>query len=306
METRAHYILVGLFTVVVFAGAMWFTLWLAKFGPAEEADLYDIVFHESVTGLSIGSRVLYSGIHVGTVEQIKIDSDDPRHVLARIRVASTTPVKQDTRAELILANITGASEIQLIAGSPDSPPLVGKEGRVPKIIADTSQLSRLSSSLAELFDELSTLFENSNRVLSEENAAHLSQSLKNLSEFSAVLAGQGEEIRKGVQSLSRLSQEAERLVRQVNALMVGKGGEGVVANGTRTMASLQSAAATLDRLLRENEQALAGGMQGLNDLGPALEELRRTMSTLREVARRFDEDPGGYLFSREPVREFRQ
>lgn len=303
METRAHYILIGLFTVVVFAGAMWFTLWMAKLGPAEEADLYDIVFRESVTGLSIGSRVLYSGIHVGTVERIIIDPNDPRQVIARIRVASTTPVKQDTRAELILANITGASEIQLSAGSPESPPLEGKDGGVPKIIADTSQIARLSSSLAELFRDLSTLLENSNQILSEENAEHLASSLKHLSEFSGVLAEQREEIRRGLQSLSRLSQEAERLVRQVNTLVDGHG-EALVADSARTAASLQSAAATLERLLRENEAAMVNGMQGLNDLGPALEELRRTMISLREVTRRFEEDPRGYLFSREPVREF--
>lgn len=267
METRAHYVLIGLFTVAVFAGAMWFVLWLAKTGPTEDADVYDIVFRESVTGLSIGSRVLYSGIHVGTVERIEIDPGDPRQVIARIRVAGTTPVMQDTRAELILANITGASEIQLIGGSSQSRPLESEDGGVPTIIAEPSRIARLSGSLSELLEELSILFENSNRLLSKENTTHLARSLENLSEFTGALAGQSDEIRRGVRSLSQLSQEA-------------------------------------DRLLRENEEALAGGMQGLNELGPALDELRRTMAALRDVVRRFDQDPGGYLFSREPVREF--
>lgn len=272
METRAHYVLIGLFTVAVFTGAMWFMLWMAKAGPNEDIAHYDVVFRESVTGLSIGSRVLYSGIHVGTVERIIIDPDDPRQVIARIRVAGTTPVTQDTRAELILANITGASEIQLIGGAVGSAPLVREDGGVPRIFAEPSRLARLSGSLSRLLEDFSVLIENSNRILSEENMQHLTRSLEHLSQFSAVLAGQGEVL---------------------------------VTDGARTMASLQSAAATLDRLLDENEEALAGGMQGLTGLGPALEELRRTMTTLREVTRRFDEDPGGYLLSREPVREFR-
>lgn len=267
METRAHYILIGLFTVALIGSAMGFMLWLAKTGPMDDADLYDIVFTEPVTGLSLGSRVLYSGIHVGTVERIRINPDDPRQVMARIRVEGTTPVRQDTRAELILANVTGASEIQLIGSSADSPPLVDEEGEVPVIIADPSQLARLRDGLAELLEDFSAVLENSNRILSQDNAKHLARSLENLSRFSGALAAQRGEISQGVKSLSRLSRNAERL-------------------------------------LRENEEALAGGMQGLNDIGPALEELRRTMAALREVVQRLNQEPGDYLFSREPVREF--
>lgn len=303
METRAHYVLIGVFTVAVFAVAMWFVLWLAKIGPAEDYDVYDIIFRESVTGLSIGSRVLYSGIHVGAVEWIEIDPTDPRQVIARIRVASTTPIKEDTSAELILANITGASEIQLIGGSVESPPLKGDDGGVPKIIAKPSQIARLTGSLTELFEDISVLFENSNRVLSEENAVHLSRSLENLSEFSGVLAGQGAEIRLGLQSLSRLSEEAEQLVHRLNAL-VGDQGVTLMTSGAEAATSLQRTTTNLERLLHENEDALAGGLQGLNDIGPALEELRRTMAVLRDVVQRFDQDPGSYLFSREPIREF--
>lgn len=267
MESRAHYILIGLFTVALIGSAMGFMLWLAKTGPMDEADLYDVIFTEPVTGLSLGSRVLYSGIHVGTVERIRIDPDDPQQVVARIRVEDTTPVRQDTRAELVLANVTGASEIQLLGSSPDSPPLVAEEGGVPEIIADPSQFSRLRDGLTKLMEQFSSVLENSNRLLSEENAEKLARSLENLNRFSSTLAGQSEEIRQGVQSFSRMSRNAERL-------------------------------------LRENEEALAGGMQGLNDLGPALEELRRTMAALREVAQRLNQEPGDYLFSREPVREF--
>jgi phospholipid/cholesterol/gamma-HCH transport system substrate-binding protein len=191
----------------------------------------------------------------------------------------------------------------LIGGSAQSPPLVHEEGGVPKIIADPSRFSRLTGSLTELLEDISTMIENGNRLLSEENAAHLTRSLENLSEFSGALAGQSEEVFQGVKSLSRVSQEAEQLLHRVNGL-VDNQGQALVSNGAQTMASLQSATASLDRLLRENEDGLTGGIQGLNALGPALEELRRTMATLRDVAQRFDNNPGGYLFSRETVREF--
>ncbi len=267
METRAHYILIGLFTVAVAAGAMWFVLWLAESGPTEETRFYDIVFRQAVTGLASGNRVLYNGIPVGLVKRIQIDPDDPGQVIARVQVTASTPIRQDTRAELILANITGASEIQLLGGSAQSPPLERVDGSVPTITARRSQIARLSEVLTEVLDDTSLLLENSNRLLSRENTANLARSLENLDRFTGTLAGQSEAMRRGVESLSRVS-------------------------------------ARVERLLRENEAALADGMQGLDDLGPALDELRRSTAAVRKAVQRFDRSPGDYLLSREPVREF--
>ncbi|MFO7594021.1 MAG: MlaD family protein [Pseudomonadota bacterium] len=303
METRAHHILIGLFTVVVVAGAMWFILWLSKSGPSEDSAVYDIIFRESVTGLSMGSRVLYSGIHVGAVKRIQIDPDNPRQVVARIQVADTTPVNQDTRAELILANITGASEIQLFGGSNDSPPLESDDETVPRIVADPSRLARLSETAAELLKDLSTLIEKGNLVLSEENTTNLSNSLHNINALTGILADQDDGVKNGMQKLSRLSREVEQLLNKFHAL-VDNQGETLMSNGVRTSASLQRSTAKLEQMLDENEEAFADGIEGLRDIGPALDELRSTMATLSEVVRRFDRDPGSYLFNREPVREF--
>lgn len=269
METRAHHILIGLFTMAVIAGGMWFVLWLAGGGPTEKSEttLYDVVFRQAVTGLSSGNRVLYNGVPVGLVEQIRLDPDDPQQVIARVRVSASTPVRQDTLAELTLANLTGASEIQLLGGSAQSPPLERADGGVPKITARASQIGRLSEALTEILDDASRLLENSNRLLSKENTAHLTRSLENLDRFTGTLAGQSEAMRQGVENLSRAS--------------------------TR-----------IERLLRENEAALAEGMQGLDDLGPALDELRRSTAAVRKAVERFDRNPGGYLLNREPVREF--
>jgi len=269
MEIRAHHILIGLFTMAVAAGGMWFVLWLAGGGPTEESEtaLYDVVFRQSVAGLSSGNRVLYNGIPVGLVERIRIDPDDPRQVIVRVRVRASTPVRQDTLAELVLANLTGASEIQFLGGSAQSPPLERADGGVPQITARASQIARLSEAMKEVLDDASRLLENSNRLLSKENTAHLARSIENLDRFTSTLAGQSEAMRQGVENLSRVS-------------------------------------ARVERLLRENETALTDGMQGLDDLGPALDELRRSTAAVRKAVERFDQNPGGYLLNREPVREF--
>src|SRR3546814_12789344 len=52
METRANYIMVGCFVLLLAFGLLGFVLWLAQFQFEEEYARYDIVFASSVTGLN--------------------------------------------------------------------------------------------------------------------------------------------------------------------------------------------------------------------------------------------------------------
>ena len=97
METRAHHVLIGLFTVLR-RRRLLFALWLGKSSMDREYNYYEISFNRAVSGLSNGSAVEYSGIKVGDVEALWLEPDDPRKVRARIRIYSGTPIKQDTRA----------------------------------------------------------------------------------------------------------------------------------------------------------------------------------------------------------------
>lgn len=87
METRAHHVVIGLFTLIVVSAALLFCLWLTNSGSDRQFRLYDIVFNEPVSGLSQGSTVQYSGIRVGEVTQLRLDRDNPNKVWARIRVS---------------------------------------------------------------------------------------------------------------------------------------------------------------------------------------------------------------------------
>ena len=91
METRAHHVVIGLFTLIVVSAALLFCLWLTNSGSDRQFRLYDIVFNEPVSGLSQGSTVQYSGIRVGEVTQLRLDRDNPNKVWARIRVSASTP-----------------------------------------------------------------------------------------------------------------------------------------------------------------------------------------------------------------------
>ena len=128
METRAHHVLIGLFSVIVIGAALLFGLWLAKSGSEGKFNYYDIVFNEAVSGLprAAGAVQRDQGRRRGLPPP---RSEGPAQVWARIRVVASAPIKQDTTAKLALTGITGTSIIQLSSGTPASPMLEGKDGR---------------------------------------------------------------------------------------------------------------------------------------------------------------------------------
>lgn len=177
METRAHHVLIGLFTVIVVVSALLFGLWLAKSSVDSEFKDYEVVFNEAVSGLSRGSSVEYSGIKVGDVVNLRLDPNDPRRVLARVRLSGETPIKQDTQAKLALTGITGTSIIQLSGGTPQSPPLTGHDGEPPVIVAAPSPIARLLNNSDDVMTNINLLLHNANEVFSSDNVQRLSNTL---------------------------------------------------------------------------------------------------------------------------------
>jgi len=70
-----------------------------------------------VPGLLIGAGVLFNGIRVGEVTDLALAADNPRRVDATISVASTTPVRADTKVGLDFQGLTGVPVIALEGGS---------------------------------------------------------------------------------------------------------------------------------------------------------------------------------------------
>ncbi|QKT03917.1 MCE family protein [Ectothiorhodospiraceae bacterium 2226] len=318
MEPRAHHVLIGLFTVLIVAGLLWFGLWLAGGGLERETDYYDVVFSEEVSGLTAGSSVLYNGIRVGEVARLALHPNDPRLVVARIRVQPDTPVREDTRAELgLTAIVTGTYHVALSGGSPQSPPLRAPARQVPVIMAHPSPIARLRRESDELIDGVGSLVLKANQLLSDENLARFSQVLENIERTTGVLAEQQDHLREGMQGLARAGdrldhtlREAAEAMQQAQALLgnanrlFDEHGEAVLGSATRAIGSLERSAGNIEALLAEHEDALGGAMEGLGEVAPAIHDLRSTLAALRDLTRRIEEDPSGALLRRDSVRGF--
>ena len=110
METKANYVLIGAFTLIAGLALLGFGLWAAKYSSDRTWQEYRVVFDEAVTGLTVGSPVQYNGIAVGSITELTLAPDDPRKVIARVRLNSTTPVKTGDSSRPIAMAITPPTE----------------------------------------------------------------------------------------------------------------------------------------------------------------------------------------------------
>jgi phospholipid/cholesterol/gamma-HCH transport system substrate-binding protein len=64
METRSRYALIGLFMLAVILASFAFVYWLENKGGFGQREVYQIRFQGSVSGLLVGSAVLFNAIRV--------------------------------------------------------------------------------------------------------------------------------------------------------------------------------------------------------------------------------------------------
>jgi len=310
METRAHHILIGLFVLLSGLGAMAFGLWLSQSRNGDDMRHYQIIFLESVRGLSVGSVVEYNGIAVGDVASLRLDPANPGHALARIRVHADTPMRQNTEAALAMQGLTGRSIIQLSGGTGESPALQSRQGEDPVIVARPSPVARILDQGEHTVANLNALILSAQQLLAPENIAHLRQTLAHLAQLSHTLAAQGEHVgdvlaaaRSATQHISQTAQAVTALAQGLHTA-VDAHAPRIVANLDHSAASLLSILRQADALLRESHAPLRSGLQGTSAIGPALRELRATLAALRTALERLNQDPAGYLLNRNPLQEF--
>ena len=304
METKAHHVLIGAFTLAVAVLVALFALWLGKTSLSRQYNHYDIVFTEAVTGLSKGSPVQYNGIQIGEVSQLKLDPKDPRKVIAQIQVAADTPIKIDTRAKLGLLGLTGVAFVQLTGGAPSSKPLMPTpDNPVPEIKSEASALSALLASGSDVVTSINGILDRLGKIISQQNVTRINHTLASIDQTTSALAAERDDLRTLIQQAAAASKELNQTLAGANQLVNGPGRQ-TLDRAAAAMASLQKTAQTLNELLTENQGSLQSGLRGVDQIGPTLRELRSTLRDIHQITSQLQANPAGYLLGREHTTEF--
>jgi phospholipid/cholesterol/gamma-HCH transport system substrate-binding protein len=156
MESDKRYFIEGLFIIGFSVAAALFAVWIGSPGSRDDV-VYRIRFAESVSGLAVGDPVKFNGVDVGSVKALELDLDDPNQALVEVRLRKLTPVKTDTKASLEMRGITGAVNIALNGGGPESPRLAEATppGTVPEIGTEKVGLKAMLDGLPDAVAKLS-------------------------------------------------------------------------------------------------------------------------------------------------------
>lgn len=197
METRARYALIGLFMLAVIAASFGFVYWLENKGGFSQQETYQIRFQGSVSGLLIGSAVLFNGIRVGEVTGLGLNADAPQEVIATIAVVRGTPIRADTDVTIETQGLTGGAAVALRGGTSASPLAPDDNGAPPILLAAPQAGQDWTQSARDAFQRV-------DQVLAE-NSEALHNAITNIDTFTDALARNSDKVDGILAGLERMT-----------------------------------------------------------------------------------------------------
>src|SRR5215469_15531599 len=188
MEREANYAAVGAFVLLVTLAGALFVYWYSDTHEHRNYNRYEIYFTGSVSGLEKGAAVRYLGVPVGRVDDLRIDPRDSSRAEVIVDIDSSTPISEQTVAQLQLQGVTGLLYIDLSedrSGKRMAPPVASL--RYPVIRAAPSGFDAFLTGLPEVVAAVGNLVNRADRLLSDENIAAVSSAVGNIDQASANL-----------------------------------------------------------------------------------------------------------------------
>ncbi len=304
METRAHYVAVGAFVLVIVLLAFGAVLWLGRVEFSQVLDRYYIFFRGSVAGLNKGSSVQYNGIPVGRVIDVRVDPDNIAQIQVMVEIdTELVSIKSDARAFLDTNILSGVSTVQIRGGTEEAPDLKPKPGhRYPIIKPARSEFEEVKASLPELTGALKTVAGNLNALLSARNRQAVTDSLENIRTVTAALAEHSQDFGAILDNANASVVALRSLLHNVDQSYAGRGGLKDQASQTlkdydRVATNLVATSHQLQLILAENWPGIRRFSQetlpSVNDL---VSDAQRLVRNVNRLVEQIERDPTRLLF----------
>ena len=185
MKMRASNLKIGTTTLAILAVAFFGLLGWRKIHHISQESPLRIVFEGgSASGLRRGGNVNFDGVQIGEIVSLKLDN--PRKVVAFVRVDKAAPIRQDTVVGLEFQGLTGVAAISLTGGDSSASDVPLDTDGVPTLTADLSEIESIRDTLHSV-----------DRVLVG-NQSTIKDGLLSFETYTASLVGKGDAIEKAV------------------------------------------------------------------------------------------------------------
>ncbi len=272
MEPDSRYTVIGAIVLALALAMAAGFVWLSSSGAASDFRFYAIRFEQqSLEGLQVGGDVNMRGVKVGRVEHYTIDAGNINRVEVLIRVASKTPVRENTVAVVARNFVTGIARINLVTPGTPGPELtrVADGNDHPVIPEGTSGFDQITESATRLAVAGERALGNVNELLTPANQKAFGETLANLRDLSAGLN----------QRLVSLDVAARGI--QESAAALKTSGERIGSAVERGAAQIEPLARQTGELLRESTTTVTEARAAIRD-GRAV--LGDTQTAVRDFA----------------------
>ncbi len=296
MEPRVHYVIVGLFVMILGTITVGASLWLAYGDISRESRTYRVYMNESVSGLFIDAPVKYRGVQVGNVKALSLVMDGPEQVQVTMEIDAAVKIKEDTVAKLDVQGVTGIASIELSGGSRDAPELTAKPGEpYPVIRPGQSLFTRVDSAMSELVGNLNMVTHDLHEMLTPQARESVMNILKNADLLSAALAEQRQSLGDSMVNFSTFSHNLAGASERMPDLL---------ARVDTAVSSIETLSKEMTAATRDARAKLNTGGDTLQTLGgstlPEVDalviELRQLTANFQRLSERLEEDPRAVLY----------
>ncbi|MFT7824689.1 MAG: MlaD family protein [Sulfurimonas sp.] len=292
MYSRVNYMIVGLFVLLFGAGLVWFAFWLGKYGTSEEYYTYRLEMSDSVAGLSVDSNVMYRGVGIGRVSDIRINPENIEQIEVFLKINRDVPIKENMVASTKMFGVTGLLSIEIEGGSNGAKTLKPTDEHIPTIKTKPSLVTTLSLNIESLSVRLDRLLLQGEKILSDDNIEKVKHILSNV-----------EELTKGSQ---QVKEETMSLLEEfrVNIKKISQNFEGATEDFASMKKVFLPAVKNFNRMALKIEQSLDRGDYNLKKiLEPVLVDMQILVSQMGDLATELEESPSDLIFkSRTPLK----
>jgi phospholipid/cholesterol/gamma-HCH transport system substrate-binding protein len=296
MSTEAK---VGAFVVVALL-TVGVTVYFVRAVQHVTGEVRFITYLQNAAGIAPGTPVLFGGIRVGQVTDVRSSDKNPARIQIGFAVKPDTPINEKSIARVGTVSIMGSQTLQISTGSNDARRLKAREV-VPSqetITADEiaqrlgAIVGDLQRELPGLTREARSVLANANEITGPRNQAQIQSTLVALN---AMVQRESPKVARITDQISALAEHADGVVSSLQPL---------VSDADATLQSVREPLTQLERALQD-ARALIGSIRNVvqdNDVevADAVRALRETSDNLRTFSETLKQRPWNLIRASQP------